>query len=110
VDNDGNPFRSDIELKEYVRNFYQKIYKAPASDDTIREDCIRKFLEEEICNSNLVKDSIIPENLAQELEDPFTLTELDESAAQGNRSAAGMDSINNCFFKKILASSQATIA
>ncbi len=100
MDDDGNPFRSDAELKEYIRNFYQKIYRAPASDATLRENCIHEFLGEEICNSNLVKDSIIPENLAQELEEPLTLNELNKSAAQGNRSAAGMDGINNCFIKK----------
>jgi hypothetical protein len=56
-------------------------------------------LGEDICNSNLVKDSILPENLALEFEASITIEELDISAAQGNRSAAGMDGINNCFLK-----------
>jgi hypothetical protein len=43
LDDDGNPFRSDAELKEYIRNFYQKIYRAPESDSHIREDCIHIF-------------------------------------------------------------------
>jgi hypothetical protein len=83
-----------------VRNFYQKIYRAPESDNLLRDDCIRNFLGEDICNSNLVKDSILPENLALEFEAFISIEELDISAAQGNRSAAGLDGINNCFIKK----------
>jgi hypothetical protein len=49
-------------MKEYIRNFYRKTYRAPVSDDMLRENCIQEFLGEEICNSNLVKDSIIPES------------------------------------------------
>jgi hypothetical protein len=100
LDDDGNPFRSDAELKAHIRNFYQKIYKKPESDNHIRDDCIRTFLGEEICNSRLVRDSIIPDQKAQEFEEFISIEELDESASQGNRSAAGMDGINNCFMKK----------
>jgi hypothetical protein len=100
LDDDGIPFRSDDELKEYIRKFYQKIYKAQESDSRIREDCIRNFLGEDICNSNLVKDSILTEHMALEFEAPISIDELDKLAAQGNRSAAGMDGINNCFIKK----------
>ncbi len=100
LDDDGNPFRTDTELKEHIRKFYQNIYKKPNIDNFIQADCITNFLGEEICNSNLVKDSIIPEQIRQEFEEMLSIQELDESAAQGNRSAAGMDGINNCFIKK----------
>jgi hypothetical protein len=33
LDNDGNAFRTDNDLKEHVRQFYQNIYKKPAIDD-----------------------------------------------------------------------------
>jgi hypothetical protein len=89
-----------LELKEHIRSFYQKIYRKPESDNHIQEDCIRNFLGEEILNSRLVKDSVIPENISRDFEEPISIEELDESAAQGNRSAAGMDGINNCFIKK----------
>jgi hypothetical protein len=100
LDDDGNPFRTDTDFKEHIRQFYQNIYKKPNIDNFIQADCITNFLGEEICNSNLVKDSIIPEQTRQEFEEMLSIQELDESAAQGNRSAAGMDGINNCFIKK----------
>jgi hypothetical protein len=100
LDDDGNPFRSDAELKEHIRNFYQKIYRKPESDNRIRDDSIKTFLGEEICNSRLVKDCIIPDHKAEQFEEFLSIEELDESASQGNRSAAGMDGINNCFIKK----------
>jgi hypothetical protein len=100
LDDEGNPFRTDNDLKEHVRQFYQNIYKKPAIDNQIQENCINNFLGEDICNSNLVKDSIFPEQIRQEFEEMLTIQELDESASQGNRSAAGMDGINNCFIKK----------
>jgi hypothetical protein len=100
LDDDGNPFRSDAELKAHIRNFYQKIYRKPESDNRIRDDSIKTFLGEEICNSGLVRDCFIPNQIAQEFEEFISIDELDESASQGNRSAAGMDGINNCFIKK----------
>jgi hypothetical protein len=40
-------------------------------------------------------------NKREELESPITIEELDISASQGNRSAAGMDGLSNCLIKKI---------
>jgi hypothetical protein len=54
----------------------------------------------EICNNKIVKESKIPTNLARELDLPISIIELDESAKQGNKSAAGMDGLSNCFIKK----------
>ncbi len=87
-------------MKAHIRNFYQKIYKKPESDNHIRDDCIKTFLGEEICNSRLVRDSIIPDQTAQDFEEFISIEELDVSVSQGNGSAAGMDGINNCFIKK----------
>jgi hypothetical protein len=99
-DDNGDPFSSDNKMKEYVHNYYQKLYRKPACEDTIDGDSIKNFLGDEILNSRLVQDSKVPENVRQELEEPISIQELDKSAAQGNRSAAGMDGINNCFIKK----------
>jgi hypothetical protein len=99
-DDNGDPFPSDLLMKEYVRNYYQNLYRRPACEDNINRDSISNFLGEEICNSRLVQDSKVPENVMLELEEPLSLQELDLSASQGNRSAAGMDGINNCFIKK----------
>jgi hypothetical protein len=99
-DDNGDLFPSDNLMKEYVRNYYQNLYRRPACEDTINGDSIKNFLGDEICNSRLVQDSKVPENIKQELEEPITIQELDRSASQGNRSAAGMDGINNCYIKK----------
>jgi hypothetical protein len=47
-------------------------------------------------------DSVIPDQLAQELEGPFAIQELYFSAAHAgyDRSAADMDGINNYCIKK----------
>ncbi len=53
----------------------------------------------EICNNKIVKESKIPANLARELDLPISINELDESVKQGNKSAAGIDGLSNCFIK-----------
>jgi hypothetical protein len=83
-----------------VRNYYQNLYRKPACNETFNPNCIREFLGQEILNSGLVRDSIISEATAAWLEAPLSMEELDKSAAQGNRSASGMDGLSNCFIKK----------
>jgi hypothetical protein len=100
TDDNGNPFNSDAELKEYVRSFYANLYKAPETDRNFNDNCIHEFLGEEIVNSRLVQDCIIPAELRQELESPISVEELNISVAQGNKSASGMDGLSNCFIKK----------
>jgi hypothetical protein len=97
---DGLDFNNTEEMKDYVRNYYAKLYTPPQSDANYNVNCIEEFLGDEICNSQLVRDSKIPANLAQEFERNLTIEELDASAMQGNNSAAGMDGINNAFIKK----------
>jgi hypothetical protein len=63
----------------------------------VREDCIENFLGPDICNNPIVTGSKIPQNLRDSFEEPISLAELDESAGQGDRSAAGLDGISNCF-------------
>jgi hypothetical protein len=99
-DDSGDPFESDTEMKEYVRNFYKNLYRRPAADLNFNENCIRDFLGEEIVNSRLVQDSIIPAQLSNEFETELSLNDLDISAAEGNRSASGMDGLSNCFIKR----------
>jgi len=100
VDDHGNPFQSGEALKDYVRNYYQKLYRKPECDDNFNPNCIREFLGQDIINSALVRDSIITEATATRLEAPLSMEELDKSAAQGNKSASGMDGLSNCFIKK----------
>jgi hypothetical protein len=99
-DDSGDPFENDTEMKEYVRNFYKNLYKRPAVDLNFNENCIREFLGEEILISRFVQDSIIPDQLSNEFESALSLHELAISAAEGNRSASGMDGLSNCFIKR----------
>jgi hypothetical protein len=99
-DDYGNAFESENDMKEYVRNFYKNLYKRPTVDSDFNENCIREFLGEDIVNSRLAQDSIIPAQLSLEFEAPLTLHELDISAGEGNRSASGMDGLSNCFIKR----------
>jgi exonuclease III len=100
LDDDGQNFQNDAALKEYVRGYYQNLYRKPACDDNFNPNCIQEFLGPDILNSGLVRDSIISEATATQLESPLSLEELDRSAAQGNKSASGMDGLSNCFIKK----------
>jgi hypothetical protein len=100
LDAAGRPFPSTNSRKEYIRSYYQELYATPEDEPESLEGCIEEFLGQEILNSNLVKDSIIPLDLREELELQFTIEELDASAQQGNRSASGMDGLSNCFIKR----------
>jgi hypothetical protein len=62
--------------------FYQNIYKKPDLDEQLQDDCIKNFLGDDICNSRLVQDSIIPENTRLEFEEPISIEELDKSASE----------------------------
>jgi hypothetical protein len=99
-DSDGSPFASAKLRNEFVRNFYADLYHIPAGQDPAPENCIEDFFGPEICNSALVRDSRISEQKKAELEQEITLHKLDISASQGNKIAAGMDGLSNCFIKK----------
>jgi hypothetical protein len=96
----GQDFACEDDMKNYVRDFYQKLYKSPESDSTFNDNCIEDFLGEEILNSRLVLDSKIPPDISENFENPLSIEELDKSANQGNRSASGRDGLSNCFIKK----------
>jgi hypothetical protein len=99
-DDNGNAFPSSNDMKNYIRNFYANLYRVPETDTDFNENCIYEFLGEDILNSRLVKDSIIPADVSAELESYIIIEELDTSVAQGNKSALGMDGLSNCFIKK----------
>jgi hypothetical protein len=99
-DSDGRPFNTAADRKKYIVNFYANLYKKAEDEPENLQGCIEQFLGAEICNSKIVRESKIPRNLSRELDLPISLNELDESVKQGNKSAAGMDGLSNCFIKK----------
>jgi hypothetical protein len=99
-DSDGHPFNTAADRKRYIVDFYANLYKKAEDEPENLQGCIEQFLGLDICNSKIVRESKIPRNLSRELDLPISLTELDESVKQGNKSAAGMDGLSNCFIKK----------
>ncbi len=96
----GVPFQNPDDREKYVRDFYVNLYKIPPDQKPAPDGCIEEFLGEEICNSEIVKKSRITQEQREQLEREMTIEELDLSVAQGNKSAAGMDGLSNCFKKK----------
>ncbi len=99
-DDNGNPFHSATDRNNYVRNFYANLYRIPDDQPNNIEGCIENFLGPEILNSQLIRDSTLPPDKVRDLETDITIEELDQSVQQGNRSAAGMDGLSNCFIKR----------
>ena len=100
-DDTGTPFRTDQEKGEYIARFFEKLYKIPEGDPILAANCIEDYLGEDICNSNVVRNSRLtePEKLTSEA--PLTLLELDNSLGKANmKSAPGMDGFSNVLIKK----------
>jgi hypothetical protein len=97
---DGNPFPNDEEMKKFVRDYYLRLYKKDENKPEDFTNCIENFLGPDICNNPITQSRIIPADLAAQLEGPVTIEELDKPISQANKSACGMDGLNNCFIKK----------
>ena len=99
---DGSNFNSDLELREYITQFYEDLYRLPDNQKNNINGCIADFLGPEVLASLLINSMKNPRNLADSLEGPITLFELD-LAIEGTktRTAAGPDGINNSFIKKL---------
>jgi hypothetical protein len=87
---DGVPFQNSDDREKFVRNFYANLYKIPPDQRPAPNGCIEELLGKEICNSDMVRKSRITQEQREMLEHELTIEELDISAAQGNKSAAGM--------------------
>ena len=92
-DDTGSEFTSPA---EYIASYYENFYRAPPHEDLDNNRLVEDFLGEEICSSQLVRNSKITEGESLILEAPLSIDELDKSINNCNlRSAAGMDSFNN---------------
>jgi hypothetical protein len=99
-DSNGRAFNNVADRRKYTVNFYANLYKKAEDEPEKLQGCIEQFLGAEICNSKIVRESKIPRNLSHELDQHISISELDESVKQGNKSPAGMDGLSNCFIKK----------
>ncbi len=97
---DGSPFLSEGERIEGVVSYFERIYKKDVNACDYN-NCIEKFLGEEILNSPVVSNSNLTPVERNELDCPLTIDELDESLEKCNiRSAPGIDGLSNAFIKK----------
>ena len=99
---DGSNFNSDPELREYITQFYEDLYRLPDNQKNNINGCNADSLGPEVLASLLINSMKNPRNLVDSLEGPITLFELD-LAIEGTktRTAAGPDGINDSFIKKL---------
>jgi Reverse transcriptase (RNA-dependent DNA polymerase) len=91
----GESFTDTSEQKNYIKNFYENLYKKDETKGTIED-----FLGAEICNSELVKNSKLTEPETESLDRELKIEELDIAMLKSNfKSAAGSDKLSNNFIK-----------
>ena len=99
-DNNGIPFVNDVSRKEFITDFFKKIYKKDENSGTATVDDIINFLGP-VANHGTVLDSKLTENEKTLLESDITLEELCKSINEANMSSApGADGVSNRFIKK----------
>jgi hypothetical protein len=107
VDDAGQRHANVTDCKNYITNYFEDIYKAPAGMPNDFTGIIEEFLGPDICNSILVQDCKLSNREAEFLDRELSLFELDAAAKESKtRSASGTDGFSNFFYKKILVSFQ----
>jgi exonuclease III len=97
----GDDFSSEQERRNHVLGFYRALYRRPDGRLHDAAPTIRDFLGEEICNSPVVRDSVLSPDEKTLMDRPITLNELDEAVKDLKlRSAPGPDGISNTVIKK----------
>jgi exonuclease III len=101
VDDAGQRHANGTDCKNYITNYFEDIYKAPAWMPNDFTGIIEDFLGPDICNSTLVQDCMLANREAEFLDRELTLFELDAAAKEcKTRSASGIDGFSNFFIKK----------
>jgi hypothetical protein len=98
---DGSAFASEPERVEYIRNYYQEIYRDKSGDNQLPVNCVENFLGPEICENPVVRSSKLTEPEKLNFDTPLTVQELDFAANNMNiNSAGGLDGIGVKFIRK----------
>ncbi len=100
-DEDGRPFNSTHEQREFIYNHFASSFKKNPLEPESLDGCIENFLGEDILNHPIVTNLKLSENERLRLDSPITELEL-EAALEGanSKSAAGIDGINTAFIKR----------
>jgi Reverse transcriptase (RNA-dependent DNA polymerase) len=97
LNDDGLPFNSDEDRKEYVTNFFQKLYR---KDENVAGS-IDDFLGDQILANPAVQASKLSDNEKTILDKQLSIEELDLSIKNSNmKSAPGEDGYSNRFLYK----------
>jgi hypothetical protein len=102
-DTDGTAFVSDQQQHNHIYNFYRNIYIKPEGN-ILHENCIERYLGDEICNNEIVRNSKLTDEERDFFDSQLSLQELDTAAYSINtNSAGGLDGIGGKFIKKYWA-------
>jgi exonuclease III len=94
---DGTPFDNRNVRSDYIKSYYENIYKRVPVD--ITDQSINNFLGDTV-NHPEVLGSKLSENEREELEQDLTILEFDKAVESAkNNTAPGIDSISNKFIK-----------
>jgi hypothetical protein len=98
---DGSAFASERDRINYIRNYYQEIYRDKSGDNRLPVNTIENFLGPEICSNPVVQSSKLSEADRLNFDNPLILQELDLAANSMNvNSAGGLDGIGGKFIRK----------
>jgi hypothetical protein len=97
----GIPFSNNINKTEQIVSYFENIYRIPLSDMSCYDNCIERFLGDDILNHPITISSRLTLDERNLLDAPLTIEELDASLEKCNiRSAPGIDGMSNAFIKK----------
>ena len=98
IQHNGQPFPDSSTRRDYIFNYYRNLY----TNNNVRDrTTIEEFLGPDILAKAQVRNSKIPENTSNDLENELSLLELDRAISECNtNTAAGVDGIHYAFLKK----------
>ncbi len=100
-DEEGNPFNSTNDQREYIYNHFSNSFKKNPLEPDSLDGFIENFLGFEILNHPIVTNLKLSDEEKLRLDMPITELEL-EAALKGanSKSAAGIDGINTAFIRR----------
>jgi hypothetical protein len=100
-DDNGADFPDPQARTAYITDFYRKLFTSSRENVVVDNNTIPTFLGPEICNSSIVKNSILTEAEKVLVNGLFTVQELDEAVRESKTAtASGPDGIGNACIKK----------
>jgi hypothetical protein len=100
----GTEFASGADRENYIRDYFQEIYRDKSGENNLPDNCIETFLGPEICNNPIIAESKLTLQERDFFDSELPLHELDTAANNMNfNSAGGLDGIGGKFIQKFWA-------